>query len=103
VKVLAGPKTVTVDGVAATVIDVTATTDAPTVYCKDPCVALWPLGRHADFQGQVAALNPDFATRIVVIRLHGETVELSACCAAGADFESLAKDFDTMLRSVRFG
>ncbi len=103
VKVLAGPKAVTVDGFAATLIDVTATTDAPTVYCKDPCVALWPLGRHADFQGEVAALNPDFVSRIVVIRLHGETVELSACCAAGDNFEALAKDFDTMLRSVRFG
>ena len=104
VKVLAGPNAVTVDGVAATAIDVTATTDAPTVYCKDPCVGLWPLGRHADFQGEVAALNPDFIHRLVVIRLHGETVELSAGSPSGrAGFTALAKDFDTIIKSVRFG
>jgi len=103
VKVLAGPKAVTVDGVAATVIDVTATTDAPTVYCKDPCVALWPMGRNADFQGQFVGLDPDSVRRLVVIRLHGETVELSACCASGAGFTALAKDFDTIIKSVRFG
>jgi hypothetical protein len=104
VKVLAGPKAVTVDGVAATAIDVTAATDAPTVYCKDPCVALWPLGRHADFQGEVAALSPDFVSRIVAVRLHGETVEMSTCCASsGADFTATAKEFDTIIQSVNFG
>jgi hypothetical protein len=103
VKVLASPKAVTVDGVKGTEIDVQATKDAPTVYCKDPCVALWPLGSHADSQGEVAALSSDFVTRIVVIRLHGETVEISACCAPSAGFAALAQHFDAMLQTVRFG
>jgi hypothetical protein len=102
VKVLAGPKALTVDGVAATAVEVTATKDAPTLYCKDPCVGLWPLGRHADFQGEVAALQPDWVSRIVAIRVHGETVEIS-CGAPVADFEALAKDFDAVLRTIRFG
>jgi hypothetical protein len=102
VMVLAGPKAVTVDGVAASEIDVTATKDAPTIYCKDPCVGLWPLGRHADFQGEVAALQPDWVSRIVAIRVHGETVEIS-CGAPVEDFEALAKDFDAMLRTIRLG
>ena len=101
-KVLAGPKAVTVDGLAATEIDVTATMDAPTVYCKDPCVALWPLGRDADFQGQVAALQPDWVHRIVAIRVHGETLEIS-CGVPVAEFEALAKDFDAVLQTIRFG
>ena len=101
-KVLAGPKAVTVDGVAATEIDVTATMDAPTVYCKDPCVALWPLGHDADFQGQVAALQPDWVSRIVAIRMHGETLEIS-CSVPAPEFEELAKDFDVIVQSVNFG
>jgi hypothetical protein len=102
VKVLAGPKALTVDGVAATAIDVTATKDAPTLYCKDPCVALWPLGRHADFQGEVAALQPGRVSRIVAIRVHGETLEIS-CGAPVANFEALAKDFDAVLQTIRLG
>ena len=103
VKVIAGPKAVTVDGVAATAIDVTATRDAPTMYCKDPCVALWPL-RHPDFPGEVASLSPDWVSRIVVIRLHGETVEMSTCCASGgADFRAHTQNFDTIIKSVHFG
>jgi hypothetical protein len=102
VKVLAGPKAVTVDGVAATEIDVTATMDAPTVYCKDPCVALWPLGRNADFQGQFMGLDPDSVRRLVVIRLNGETVEMSGS-SGGAGFTAIAKDFDAIIQSVHFG
>jgi hypothetical protein len=102
VKVLAGPKGVTVDGVPAMAIDVTAKHDAPTVYCEDPCVALWPLGRHADFQGEKAALQAGGISRIVAIRLHGEMVEISGG-ASVADFAALAKDFDAIIRSVHFG
>jgi hypothetical protein len=99
VKVLAGPKQVIVDGIKGTEIDAMAANDAPTVYCKDPCVALWPLGRT-----DVAALRTDWVTRIVAVRLHGETVEIGACCApGGAGFAALAKDFDAMLSTVRFG
>ena len=101
-KVLAGPKAVTVDGVAATEIDVTAIKDAPSLYCKDPCVALWPLGRHADFQGEVAALQPGWVSRIVAIRVHGETLEIS-CGALVAEFEAVAKDCDAVLQTIRFG
>jgi len=101
-KVLASPKAVTVDGFAATEIDVTATMDAPTVYCKDPCVALWPLGPDADFQGEVAALQPDWVSRIVEIRVHGETLEIS-CSVPVAEFETLATDFDAVLQTIRFG
>jgi hypothetical protein len=93
VRVLAGPKAVTIDGVKGTEIDVEATKDASTVYCKDPCVQLWPL----------RGLMTDWVTRIVVIRLHSETVEMAACCDSGAGFAALAKDFDTIIRSVTFG
>jgi hypothetical protein len=98
-KVLAGPKAFTIDGVAATEIDATATKEAPTFYCEDPCVALWTLGRHADF---IAGLRPDGVSRIVAIRLHGETVEIS-CGASVGDFAALAKDFDVIIQSVHFG
>jgi hypothetical protein len=97
VKVLAGPKVVTVDGIEATEIDVQATKAAPTVYCKDPCVALWPLD-----PGHPAALSTEDVARIVALRLHGETVTIG-CGAPISDFEALAKSFDAMLRTVRFG
>jgi hypothetical protein len=99
VKVLAGPKHVTVDGFKGIEIDVQATADAPTVYCKDPCVALRPLD-----PGHPVALSTDAVSRIVVLRLHGETIEISACCAPGdAGFAELAKDFDSLIATVQFG
>jgi hypothetical protein len=98
VKVLAGPKAVTVDGVKGTEIDVQATKDAPTIYCKHPCVALWPLPAP-----DVAALWTDWVTRIVALRLDGETLEINACCAPGAGFAALAQHFEVMLQTVRFG
>jgi hypothetical protein len=97
VKVLAGPKMVTVDDVKGTEIDVTATKGAPTLYCKDPCVAVWPLGA-----GEVAAFSPRFVTRMVALRLQGETVEISLF-SPRADFAALAKNFDGIIRTVRFG
>jgi hypothetical protein len=99
VKLLAGPKHVTVDGFKGTEIDVQATEDAPTVYCKEPCVALRPLD-----PGHPVALSTDSVSRIVVLRLHGETIEISACCAPGdAGFAELAKDFDSLIATVHFG
>lgn len=97
VKVVAGPKEVTVDGIKGTEIDVTATKDAPTVYCKDPCVALWPLD-----PGNPAALNPGGVSRIVALRLDGGTVSID-CGAPNAGFEAVSRDFDAMLLTVRFG
>jgi hypothetical protein len=97
VDVLAGPKVVTIDGIKAIEIDVHATKDAPTVYCKDPCVALWPLD-----PGHPAVLDTEGAARIVAIRLRGETVSIG-CGAPNADFATLTKDFDAMIQSVRFG
>jgi hypothetical protein len=98
VKVLAGPKPVTVDGFKAEEIDVTAAKDAPTVYCKDPCVAVWSLGPGEE----PAAFRPGFVTRIVALRLDGETVEIGLF-APSADFAALAKDFDAIIQSVNFG
>lgn len=97
VKVLAGPKDVTVDGMRGSEIDVTATKDAPTVYCKDPCVALWPLD-----PGHPAALSTDWVSRILALRLDGETVTIG-CGAPPAGFKVIAKDFDAMIPTVRFG
>jgi hypothetical protein len=99
VKLLAGPKNVIVDGFRGTEIDVQAAEDAPTVYCKDPCVALRPLD-----PGHPVALSTDYVSRIIVLRLHGETIEISACCAPGAaGFAALAKDFDSVIATVHFG
>ena len=98
VKVLAGPKAVTVDGIQGTEIDVTAAKDAPTVYCKDPCVAVWSLGPGEE----PAAFRPGFVTRIVAFRLHSETVEIGLF-APSADFAALAKDFDAIIQSVNLG
>jgi hypothetical protein len=98
VRVLAGPKVVTVDGVKGTEIDVQARKNAPTVYCKDPCVALWPLD-----PGHPAALSNGFVSRIVALRLQGETVEIGMCCAPRAGFAVLSQEFDAMIQTVRFG
>jgi hypothetical protein len=99
VKLLAGPKHVTVDGFQGTEIDVRAAEDAPTVYCKDPCVALRPLD-----PGHPIALSTDYVSRIIALRLHGKTIEISACCAPGAaGFAALAKDFDSVIATVHFG
>jgi len=97
VKVLAGPTDVTIDGRNGNEIDVQATTDAPTIYCKDPCVALWPLD-----PGHPAALTTDGVARIVALRLGGETVTIG-CGAPKAEFKAVANDFDAMLATVRFG
>ena len=97
VKVLDGPKAVTVDGVEGSEIEVTATEDAPTVYCKDPCVALWPLD-----PGHPGALRPGFVGRIVALRLRGETVTID-CGGPNARFKAVSKDFDTIIRTVQFG
>jgi len=98
VKVLAGPKAVAVDGVDGSEIDATASKDAPTVYCKNPCVALWPLGPGEE----PAAFRPGFVTRTVALRIHGETVEISLF-SPRADFAALAKAFDAMIPTIRFG
>ena len=98
VRVLAGPKEIIVDGIEGTEIDLLATKDAPSVDCEDPCVALWPLG-----PSDVEAISSDFVTRFVVLRLRGEIVQIAACCAPGADFAALAKDFDVIIQSVHFG
>ena len=97
VKVLAGPKVVTVDGIKGTEIDVQATKAASNVYCKDPCVALWRLD-----PGHPAALFTDSVSRIVALRLHGQTVAIG-CGAPNADFGEVAKSFDAMLPTVHFG
>jgi hypothetical protein len=98
VKVLAGPKEITVDGIKGTEIDVTATKDAPTVYCKDPCVAVWSLGPGEE----PAAFRPGSVTRIVALRLDGGTVTIEGG-APNAGFEAVSKSFDAMLLTVRFG
>lgn len=98
VKLIAGPEQITVDGIEATEVDLQATKDAPTVDCDDPCVAVWPLG-----PSEVAAISSVWVTRLVVLRLRGKTVEIAACCAPGTDFALLAKDFDAIVRSIRFG
>jgi hypothetical protein len=98
VKVLAGPKDVTVAGIKGSEIDVTATEDAPTLYCKDPCVAIWSLGPGEE----PAALRPGFVSRMVALRLDGGTVSLD-CGAPTAEFKVVATDFDAMLATVRFG
>jgi hypothetical protein len=95
--VLEDPKAITVDGVKGTEMDVTATVDAPTVYCKDPCVAVWPLG-----DGKPAGFTPGFVSRLVVLRLQGETVEI-ALYAPKAGLEALAKDFDAMIQTLQIG
>lgn len=97
VKVLAGPTPIAVDGIKGSEIDVQAAKDAPTVYCKYPCVALWPLG-----SSDVAALSTDHTNRIVAVKLQGETVEISLYAENGA-FAELAKSFDAMLPTLRFG
>ena len=97
VKVLAGPKVVTVDGIKGSEVDVQASKAAPTVYCKDPCVALWPLD-----PGHPAALSTDAVSRIVAFRMHGQTVTIG-CGAPEADFDALAGDCDSVLATVHFG
>jgi hypothetical protein len=97
VKVLAGPKAVTVGGFESTEMDVTATKDAPTVYCKNPCVGVWRLP-----DGEPGGFTPGFVSRIVVLRLQGETMEIGLY-VPNAGLEALAKDFDTIIQSVRFG
>jgi hypothetical protein len=96
-KVLAGPKQVIIDGIKGTEIDARAATDAPTVYCRDPCVALWPLD-----SSHVAAFDTHHTTRLVALRLQGETVEIGLY-AKNAAFPTLAKDFDTIIQTARFG
>jgi hypothetical protein len=95
--VLAGPKQVIVDGIKAIEIDAQAAKDAPPVYCKYPCVALWPLG-----SAHVAAFDNDHTTRLVSLRLHGETVEIDLY-AKNDVFATLANDFDAIIQTVRFG
>jgi hypothetical protein len=96
-KVLAGPKQVIIDGIEGTEIDAQAATDAPTVYCRYPCVALWPLD-----SSHAAAFDTDHTTRLLALRLHGETVEIDLY-AKNAAFAMLAKDFDAVLQTIRFG